>query len=184
MIDEQQQQPDRLWHVGVIDEAGRLRLLGAAVAGAAFAVVLVMLVLSSWTTATTGVLVSVGIPTAVLGAAIGVGLTLRSWRLEGGYERATIAQRWVSDGEVPPDVPPTEWVPLIQAQAERQLAGWGKIVLSVFWIAMTWSMRAQHGTLITLLLTGLWAGLGLWSAVVVIPRARAAAAMLRRPFTA
>ncbi|WIB60156.1 hypothetical protein DEJ13_17215 [Curtobacterium sp. MCLR17_007] len=169
-------------HVGVIDEAGRLRLLGAAIAGAAFAVVLVMLVLSSWTTATTGVLVSVGIPAAVVGGAIGVALTLRSWRLEGGYERATVAQRWVSDGEVPVDVPATEWIPLVQAQAERQLAGWGKIVLSVFWIAMTWSMRAQHGMLITLLLTGLWVGLGLWSAVVVIPRARAAAAMLRRPF--
>ncbi|KQS09961.1 hypothetical protein ASG04_05070 [Curtobacterium sp. Leaf183] len=168
--------------MGVIDEAGRLRLLGAAIAGAAFAVVLVMLVLSSWTTATTGVLVSVGIPAAVVGGAIGVALTLRSWRLEGGYERATVAQRWVSDGEVPVDVPATEWIPLVQAQAERQLAGWGKIVLSVFWIAMTWSMRAQHGMLITLLLTGLWVGLGLWSAVVVIPRARAAAAMLRRPF--
>lgn len=171
-------------HVGVIDEAGRLRLLGAAIAGAAFAVVLVMLVLSSWTTATTGVLVSVGIPAAVVGGAIGVALTLRSWRLEGGYERATVAQRWVSDGEVPAEVPATEWIPLVQAQAERQLAGWGKIVLSVFWIAMTWSMRAQHGMLITLLLTGLWIGLGLWSAVVVIPRARAAAAMLRRPFVA
>lgn len=163
----------------MIDEAGRLRLLGTAIAGAAFAVVFVMLVLSSWTTATTSVLVSVGIPVAVLGAAAGVFLLLRSWRLDGGYERATTAQRWISDGQVPVDVPVTEWVPLLQAQAERQLAGWGKIVLSVFWIAMTWSMRAQHGMLITLLLTGLWIGLGLYSAVVVIPRARAAAAMLR-----
>ena len=51
--------------VGVLDEAGRLRLLGAGVTGAAFAVVLVMLVLSSWTEATTTVLVSAGVPTAV-----------------------------------------------------------------------------------------------------------------------
>ncbi|ROS77709.1 hypothetical protein EDF24_0468 [Curtobacterium sp. PhB130] len=166
--------------MGVIDEAGRLRLLGNAVAGAAFAVVLTMLVLSSWTAATTNVLVSVGVPAAVLGAGIGVFLLLRSWRIDGGYERASAVQRWISDGRVPSDVPVQVWVPLLVAQAERQRAGWGKIVLAVFWTAMTWSMRDVHGTLITVLLSGLWVGLALWAAVVVIPRARVAAAILRR----
>jgi hypothetical protein len=166
--------------VGAVDEAGRLRLLGAAVSGAAFALVFVMLVLSSWTAATTGVLVSVGVPAAAVGGTLGVVLLLRSWRIEGGYERASAVQRWISDGRVPIDVPATEWVPLLHGQADRQVAGWGKILTAVLWFAMSWSMRDQHGWVITLLLCGLWTGLGLWSAVVVIPRARAAAAILRR----
>ncbi len=170
--------------VGVLDEAGRLRLLGAGVTGAAFAVVLVMLVLSSWSEATTTVLVSVGIPTAVAGAAIAVVLQRRAWRAEGGYERSIVVREWIADGQVPEAVPAEQWIPLVQAQADREGAGWGKVVLGVLWIAMTWSMRDQHGTLITTMLILLWSAMALWAAVWVIPRARAARALLRRGVTA
>lgn len=166
--------------VGVLDEAGRLRLLGAGVTGAAFAVVLVMLVLSSWTEATTAVLVSVGIPTAVLGATIAVVLQRRAWRAEGGYEQSITVRDWIADGQVPAHVPAAHWIPLVQAQADREGAGWGKVVLGVLWIAMTWSMRDQHDALITAMLILLWSGMVLWAALWVIPRARAARALLRR----
>jgi len=170
--------------IGVVDEAGRLRLLGSAVAGAAFALVFAMLVLSSFRTATPQVLVSVGLPAAVAGAAIAVWLLLRSWRIEGGYERVVMVERWVTERHVPAEVPAEVWVPRLQAQADLQVGGWGKIVLCVFWIAMTWSMRDQHGPVITLLLIGLWVGLALWSALWVIPRARVARDMLREGVTA
>ncbi|ROP58584.1 hypothetical protein [Curtobacterium sp. PhB115] len=166
--------------VGVLDEAGRLRLLGSGVTGAAFAVVLVMLVLSSWTEATTTVLVSVGIPSAAVGAAIAVVLQRRAWRSEGGYGRSVVVREWIADGHVPNHVPAEQWIPLVQAQAQREEAGWGKLVMSTLWIAMTWSMRDQHPALITTMLILLWVGLGLWSAAWVIPRARAARALLRR----
>ncbi|MBO9040428.1 hypothetical protein [Curtobacterium flaccumfaciens] len=166
--------------VGVLDEAGRLRLLGAGVTGAAFAVVLVILVLSSWTEATTTVLVSVGIPTAAAGAAIAVVLQRRAWRAEGGYERSIVVREWIAEGQAPAGVPADQWIPLVQAQADREGAGWGKVVLGVLWIAMTWSMRDQHGTLITTMLILLWSAMALWAAVWVIPRARAARALLRR----
>jgi hypothetical protein len=166
--------------IGVVDEAGRLRLLGAALSGAAFALVFAMLVVSSFRTATPQVLVSVGLPAALVGAGIGGWLLLRSWRIEGGYERVVMVERWVTERHVPAEVPAEVWVPRLQAQADLQAAGWGKIVLAVFWSAMTWSMRDQHGTVITLLLLGLWAGLALWSALWVIPRARVARDMLRQ----
>jgi len=166
--------------VGVVDEAGRLRLLGTGAAGAAFGVVLVVLVASSWTEATPGVLVAVGVPSAAAGAAIAVVLQLRSWRAEGGYAESIVVRDWIVDGKVPAGVPAERWIPLVQAQAEREAAGWGKIVLSTLWIAMTWSMRDQHGALITTMLILLWVGLGLWSACWVIPRAREARALLRR----
>lgn len=165
--------------VGTLDEAGRLRLLGAGVTGAAFAVVLVTLVVSSWAGSSTGVVIAIGIPAAVAGIVIAVALQFREWRAEGGYERSVVVRNWIVDGQVPPGVPATEWIPLVQAQAEREAAGWGKIVLSTLWIAMTWSMRDQHGPLITTMLIVLWVGLGLWSAAWVIPRARAAKALLR-----
>ncbi|WP_420363236.1 hypothetical protein AABM26_02200 [Curtobacterium aetherium] len=166
--------------IGVVDEAGRLRLLGTAVAGAAFALVLTMLVTSSFWTATPQLLVSVGLPAALLGAGIAGWLQLRSWRAAGGYEQVVMVERWVTERRVPAEVPAEIWVPRLQAQAEQQVGGWGKIVLCVFWTAMTWSMRDQHGTVITLLLLGLWVGLGLWSALWVIPRARVARDMLRQ----
>jgi hypothetical protein len=166
--------------IGVVDEAGRLRLLGSALAGAAFALVFTMLVLASFRTATPQVLVSVGLPAGVLGAAVAGWLQLRSWRASGGYERVVMVERWVTDRHVPAEVPAEVWIPRLQAQADQQAAGWGKIVLAVFWSAMTWSMRDQHGTVITLLLLGLWAGLALWSALWVIPRARVARDMLRQ----
>jgi hypothetical protein len=166
--------------IGVVDEAGRLRLLGTAVAGAAFALVFTMLVLSSFRTATPQVLVSVGLPAALVGATVAGWLLLRSWRAEGGYERVVMVERWVTDRHVPAGVPADVWVPRLQAQADQQVGGWGKIVLCVFWSAMTWSMRDQHGTVITLLLLGLWAGLALWSALWVIPRARVARDMLQQ----
>lgn len=165
---------------GVLDESGRLRLLGSGMTGAAFAVVLVMLVLSSFTEATTTVLVSVGIPSAVAGAAIAVSLQLGAWRAEGGYERSIAVREWIADGQVPYGVPAELWIPLVQAQADREGAGWGKVVLGTLWIAMTWSMRDQHDALITTMLILLWAGMVLWAAVWVIPRARAARALLRR----
>jgi hypothetical protein len=170
--------------IGVVDEAGRLRLLGAAIAGAAFALVFVMLVLSSFRTATAQVLVSVGLPAAVVGAAIAVWLLLRSWRTAGGYERVVMVERWVTERQVPAEVPAEVWVPRLQAQADLQTSGWGKIVLCVFWTAMTWSMRDQHGPVITLLLIGLWVGLALWSALWVIPRSRRARDMLHEGVTA
>ncbi|MEG8036664.1 hypothetical protein QP157_15525 [Sphingomonas sp. LR61] len=154
---------------GVLDESGRLRLLGSGVTGAAFAVVLVMLVLSSWTEATTTVLVSVGIPSAAAGAAIAVYLQLRSWRAEGGYENSVLVRDWVAEGQIPVGVPADLWIPLVQAQADREGAGWGKVVLGTLWIAMTWSMRDQHDALITTMLILLWAGMVLWAAVWVIP---------------
>ncbi|SDR03755.1 hypothetical protein SAMN02800687_3416 [Curtobacterium sp. UNCCL20] len=166
--------------VGVIDEAGRFRLLGNGAAGAAFGVVLVVLVASSWTGATTTVLVGIGVPGAAAGAAIGVVLQLRSWRAEGGYRQSVVVRDWIADGRVPEDVPAVQWIPLVQAQAEREAAGWGKIVLSVLWTGMTWSMRDQHPPLITTMLIMLWAGLGLWSGFWVIPRAREAKALMRR----
>ncbi|WP_144763054.1 hypothetical protein [Curtobacterium sp. 9128] len=166
--------------VGLIDEAGRMRLVGAGAAGAAFAVVLVMLVVSPWAGATTGVLVGVALPVGAVGAAIGVWLTLRSWRLGGGYERVVAVQRWVAEDEVPAGVPTSTWVPLVQAEADKQIAGWGKIVLAVSWGGITWSMRDQQPPVLTAILLALWTGLALWSAVWVIPRARAAQAMLRR----
>ncbi|WP_152998033.1 hypothetical protein [Curtobacterium luteum] len=165
--------------IGMIDEAGRLRLIGAGAAGAAFGVVLVVLVLSSWTPATPTVLVVVGVPAGAAGAAIGLLTTMRSWRLDGGYERSVAAQRWVADGKVPADVPAEVWIPMLQAQADREGAGWGKVLLGVLWIAMSWSMRDQHGPLVTTMLIGLWVGLALWGGVVVVPRARAARALLR-----
>ncbi len=166
--------------VGVLDEAGRLRLLGAGATGAAFAVVLVVLVASSWTEPTPALLVGLGIPSAAVGTTIAVVLQRRSWRAEGGYERSVVVRNWVLDGEVPSTVPAAEWIPLVQAQAEREVAGWGKIVLSTIWILMTWSMRDQHGPVITTMLILLWIGLGTWSALWVIPRARAAKRLLRR----
>jgi hypothetical protein len=166
--------------IGVVDEAGRLRLLGSALAGAAFALVFTMLVLASFRTATPQVLVSVGLPAAVVGAAIAGWVQLRSWRAAGGYERVVMVERWITDRAVPAEVPAEVWIPRLQAQADQQTAGWGKIVLAVFWSAMTWSMRDQHGTVITLLLLGLWVGLALWSALWVIPRARVARDMLRQ----
>ncbi len=169
--------------VGVLDEAGRLRLLGTAVAGAAFGAVLVVLLASSWAEPTTGLLVAVGVPAGLLGAALGVWTQLRSWRSGGGYEQSVRAQRWVADGAVPPDVTADVWIPLLQAQADREGAGWSKIVLCVLWTAMTWSALDQHGLLLTLLLSGLWVGMGVWSACWVIPRARAARAVLRRGVT-
>ncbi len=170
---------DPVQGIGMIDEAGRLRLIGAGAAGAAFSVVLVVLVLSSWTPATPTVLVAVGVPAGAVGAAIGVLTTMRSWRLDGGYERSVEAQRWVADGKVPSDVPAEVWIPMLQAQADREGAGWGKVLLGVLWIAMSWSMRDQHGSLVTTMLIGLWVGLALWGGVVVVPRARAARALLR-----
>ncbi len=170
---------DPVQGIGMIDEAGRLRLIGAGAAGAAFGVVLVVLVLSSWTPATTTVLVVAGIPAGAAGAAIGVVTTLRSWRAAGGYERSVAAQRWVADNRVPADVPAEVWIPMLQAQADREGAGWGKVVLGTLWIAMTWSMRDQHGPLVTTLLIGLWIGMALWGGVVVVPRARAARTLLR-----
>lgn len=166
--------------VGVLDEAGRLRLLGAGATGAAFAVVLVVLVASSWAEPTPALLVGLGVPAAAVGIAIAVVLQRRSWRAEGGYERSVVVRNWVLDGEVPPTVPAAEWIPLVQAQADREVAGWGKIVLSTIWILMTWSMRDQHGPVITTMLILLWIGLGLWSALWVIPRARAAKRLLGR----
>ncbi|GAA3335190.1 hypothetical protein GCM10017712_28300 [Curtobacterium citreum] len=169
--------------VGVVDEAGRLRLLGAAVAGAAFGGVLAVLLASSWTAATTGLLVGVGVPAGAVGAGIGVWSQLRNWRTSGGYEQSVRAQRWVADGAVPPGVPAETWVPLLQAQADREGAGWSKIVLCVLWSIMTWSAEPQHGPVLTVLLVGLWVGIGAWSALWVIPRARAARAVLRRGVT-
>lgn len=166
--------------VGALDEAGRLRLLGAGATGAAFSVVLVTLVASSWTAATPSLLLAVGIPAGAVGVCVAVVLQLRSWRAEGGYERSAVVRGWVLDGQVPPDVPASEWIPLVQAQAEREAAGWGKIVLSTLWTGMTWSMRDQHGPVITTMLVLLWVGIGLWSALWVIPRARAAKRLLRR----
>lgn len=170
---------DPVQGIGMVDEAGRLRLIGAGAAGAAFGVVLVVLVLSSWTPATPTVLVVVGVPAGAAGAAIGVLTTMRSWRLDGGYERSVEAQRWVADGAVPAGVPAEVWIPMLQAQADREGAGWGKVLLGVLWIAMSWSMRDQHGPLVTTMLIGLWVGLALWGGVVVVPRARAARALLR-----
>ena len=164
----------------MVDEGGRLRLLGSAGAGAAFAVVLVVLVASSWTTATTGLLVGLGVPAGLVGAAVGVWTQLRSWRAAGGYERSIAVQRWVADGHVPAAVPAEEWVPALQAQADREGAGWGKVVLCVLWTAMTLSMADQHGSVLTALLVALWLGIGLWAVLWVIPRARAARALLRR----
>ncbi len=86
----------------MVDEAGRLRLLGSAGAGAAFGVVLAVLVASSWVTTTTALLVGVGVPAGLLGAAIGVWTQLRSWRAAGGYERCVAVQRWVAEQRVPP----------------------------------------------------------------------------------
>ncbi|MEV7932374.1 hypothetical protein [Curtobacterium sp. NPDC089185] len=166
--------------VGVVDEAGRLRLLGSAVAGAAFGVVLAVLVASSWATTTTGLVVGVGVPAAVLGGAVGVWTQLRSWRAAGGYEHAVAVQRWVAEGRVPLGVPAEEWVPALQAQADREGAGWGKVVLCVLWTAMTLSMADQHGPVLTTLLAALWIGMGTWSVAWVIPRARAARALLQR----
>lgn len=166
--------------IGEVDEAGRLRLLGSAAAGAGFALVFTMLVLSSFQTATPQVLVSVGLPAALIGAGVAGWLQLRSWRVDGGYEAVVMVERWVTERQVPTGVPAEIWVPRLQAQADQQTAGWGKIVLAVFWSAMTWSMRDQHGTVITLLLLGLWAGLALWSALWVIPRSRVARDMLRQ----
>ncbi len=167
----------------MLDEAGRLRLLGAAVAGAAFGVVLGVLVASSWTEATTGLLVGVGVPAGLVGAAAGVWSQLRTWRIGGGYDRSVVVQDWITDGRVPDGVPAEVWVPLLQAQADREAAGWSKIVLCVLWTAMTWSALDQHGLLLTVLLVGLWVGIGAWSAFWVIPRARAARAVLRRGVT-
>lgn len=164
----------------MVDESGRLRLLGSAGAGAAFGVVLAVLVASSWLTTTTALLVGVGVPAGVLGAAVGVWTQLRSWRAAGGYERSIAVARWVSEQRVPPGVTADEWVPALQAQADREGAGWGKIVLCVLWTAMTLSMADQHGPLLTALLVALWLGIGAWSALWVIPRARAARALLRR----
>ena len=166
--------------VGPLDEAGRLRLLGAGATGAAFAVVLATLVISSWTGSSTAVVVSIAIPAALAGIAIAVVLQFREWRAEGGYARSVVVRNWIVDGQVPAGVPATEWIPLVQAQADREGAGWGKVVLGVLWIAMTWSMRDQHGTLITTMLIVLWSAMALWAAVWVIPRARAARALLRR----
>ena len=166
--------------VGVLDEAARLRLLGSGAAGAAFAVVLAVLVSSSWAATTTGTVVAAGIPAGAVGAAVAVVLQLRSWRAEGGYRRSVEVRDWIVDGQVPPDVPAEQWIPLMQAQADREGAGWGKIVLCTLWIGMTWSMRDEHGAVITTMLIGLWTALGLWSAAWVIPRARAARALLRR----
>lgn len=166
--------------VGVLDEGGRLRLLGAGATGAAFAVVLVTLIVSSWATPTTTLVLSVGIPSAVVGVVVAVVLQLRSWRAEGGYERSVEVREWVLEGQVPVHVPADVWIPLVQAQAEREGAGWGKIVLSTLWTGMTWSMRDQHGPVITTMLILLWVGLGLWSALWVIPRARAAKRLVRR----
>ncbi|PZE87084.1 hypothetical protein [Curtobacterium sp. MCBD17_032] len=166
--------------IGVVDEAGRFRLLGTAVAGAAFALVFTMLVVSSFRTTTPQVLVSVGLPAAVVGAVVAGWLQLRSWRAAGGYERVVMVERWVTDRHVPAGVPAEVWVPRLQALADQQTAGWGKIVLAVFWSAMTWSMRDQHGPVVTLLLLGLWAGLAMWSALWVIPRARVARSMLQQ----
>jgi hypothetical protein len=166
--------------VGVVDESGRLRLLGSAVAGAAFGVVLAVLVASSWLTTTTALLVGVGVPAGIAGAAIGVRTQLRAWRAAGGYERSAAVQRWVAEQRVPPGVTADEWVPALQAQADREGAGWGKIVLCVLWTAMTLSMADQHGPLLTGLLVALWVGIGAWSALWVVPRARAARALLRR----
>jgi len=166
--------------VGVVDEGGRLRLLGAASAGAAFGVVLAVLVASSWSATTTGMLVGVGVPAGLVGAAVGTWTQLRSWRAAGGYERSVAVQRWVADGRVPQDVGADEWVPALQAQADREGAGWGKVVLCVLWTAMTLSMVDQHGPLLTALLAGLWLGMGAWSVLWVIPRARAARALLRQ----
>jgi hypothetical protein len=73
-----------------------------------------------------------------------------------------------------------EWIPALQAQADREGAGWGKIVLCVLWTAMTLSMADQHGPLLTGMLVALWVGIGGWSALWVVPRARAARALLRR----
>lgn len=169
--------------IGILDEAGRLRLLGAGVAGAAFGAVLVVLVASSFTPATTGMLVVVGVPGAIAGAVVGVVTTLRAWRLGGGYERVVSVERWVADGRVPADVPAEVWVPLLQARADREGAGWTKVVLATFWIAIAWSMREQHGTVVTWVLIALWTGLGLWGGLVSVPRARAARAVLRRGVT-
>lgn len=164
----------------MLDEAGRLRLLGSAGTGAAFGVVLVVLVASSWATTTTALVVGVGIPAGVVGAALGVWTQLRSWRAAGGYEQAVAVQRWVADEHVPATVPPDEWVPALQAQADREGAGWGKVVLCVLWTAMTLSMAEQHGPLLTGLLVALWVGIGTWSVAWVIPRARAARALMHR----
>jgi len=166
--------------VGLIDEAGRLRLLGAGVTGAAFAAVLAVLLVTSWTGATTAVLVAVGVPAAAVGAAVAVVLQLRSWRAEGGYRRAVEVRDWIVAGQVPAGVPADRWIPAVQAQADREGGGWGKIVLCTLWAAMTWSMRDQHGPLVTTMLVLFWLLLGLWSAVWVVPRARAARALLRR----
>lgn len=164
----------------MIDEAGRMRLLGSAVAGAAFAVVLVMLLVSSFATTTASLLVSVGLPAAVAGGAVALYVQLRSWRADGGYERVVLVERWITEREVPVGVPAEVWVPMLQAQAGRLEAGWGKVALCVFWIPMTWSLRDQHGMILTVLLIGLWVGLGGWSALWVIPRARVARGMLRQ----
>lgn len=169
--------------IGIIDESGRLRLLGAGAAGAAFGVVLVVLLVSSFTPATTGTVVAVGIPGGVVGATAGVLLTLRSWRLDGGYDRVVTVQRWIDERRVPAGVPAEVWVPLLQAQADREGAGWTKVVLGVFWVAMTLSVRGQHGVVVTGMLVALWAGMGLWGGLVAVPRARAARAVLRRGVT-
>jgi hypothetical protein len=166
--------------VGTLDEAGRLRLLGAAVTGAAFAVVLVVLVVSSWAGSTPAVVLTVGIPSALVGAGAGVVMQQRSWRAEGGYAQSVEVRDWIAANRVPADVPATTWIPLVQAQADREGAGWGKIVLCTLWTAMTWSMRDQHGTVLTLMLVTLWVALGTWSAVWVIPHARRARALLRQ----
>jgi hypothetical protein len=165
--------------VGLLDEAGRLRLLGTGIAGAAFAVVLAVLVVSSFTGASTTVLVTVGVPAAAVGAAIGVVVQLRSWRDEGGYRRSVEVRDWIVDGRVPSHVPAAEWIPAVQAQADHEAAGWGKIVLCTFWSVMTWSLRDQNGTVVTTMLLCFWAAYALWSAAWVIPRARAARALLR-----
>lgn len=166
--------------IGTLDESGRLRLLGSAVVGAAFAVVLVMLVLSSWHEATTAVLLGIAVPSGLVGAAIGIGLTLREWRSGGGYQQSVVAERWVADQRVPESVPAEVWVPRVQAQADREVTGWGKVVLGVFWAAMTWTSREQQGPVVAALLLGLWIALAAWGGFWVVPRARAARRLLRQ----
>lgn len=164
----------------MLDESGRLRLLGSAVVGAVFAVVLVTLVLSSWTGATTGVLLGVAAPGGIVGAAIGVWLTIREWRLGGGYQQSVVAERWVADQRVPVSVPAEVWVPRVQAQADREGSGWGKVILGLLWFAMTWSSREQQGPVVTTMLLALWLALAAWGGFWVVPRARAARRLLRQ----
>ncbi|KQO61203.1 hypothetical protein ASF23_11950 [Curtobacterium sp. Leaf261] len=167
--------------MGPIDERGRLALVGSGLLGAAFGFLMVVLLVTD-SAGSPSLITGIGVPAALVCAAVGVAIRLSTWRTDGGYPVVATVRQWLADRHVPDDVPAADWVPKLEREADRRSAAMSRIVLSAVMLGLQalrlpFDGRPGHVVYFVLVL-GFWGGSAVWQLLVVLPRAKAAATML------